>query len=107
MSANCLKRFALAFHDRLAGERADVAESEHGGAVGDDGDEVAARRVLVGGVGIVLDREAGLGDAGRVGEREVALVVERLGGDDGDLAGASARVIVESVFAFGHRRQES
>ena len=40
-----LEEVALALHDRLAGERADVAESEDGGAVGDDGDEVAACRV--------------------------------------------------------------
>ena len=69
-----LEEVPLAFHHRLAGERADVAEAEHGGAVGDDGDEVALGRVLVGELGIALDLEAGLGDAGRVGEREVALV---------------------------------
>ena len=97
-----LEEVRLALHHRLAGERADVAEAEHGGAVGDDGDEVALRRVLVGVVGIGLDLEAGLGDAGRVGEREVALVVERLGRDDRDLSGPAARVVVEGVFAFGH-----
>ena len=43
-----LEEIPLAFHDRLAGERADVAEPEDGGAVGDDGDEVALGRVLVG-----------------------------------------------------------
>ena len=36
-----LEEDSLALHHRLAGERADVAEAEHGGAVGDDGDEVA------------------------------------------------------------------
>ena len=36
-----LEQAALAFHHRLAGERADVAEPEHGRAVGDDGDEIA------------------------------------------------------------------
>ena len=87
MSANCLKRLRLAFHHRLAGERADVAESEDGGAVGDDGDEVALRGVLVGVVGIALDLEAGLGDAGRVGEREIALIGQRLGRNDRDLSG--------------------
>ena len=99
-----LEEIALAFHDRLAGERADVAEAEHGGAVGDDGDEVALGRVLVGVVRVALDLEAGLGDAGRVGEREIALIGQRLGGDDRDLAGASLAMVVERVLASGHRR---
>ena len=47
-----LEEAGLAFHHRLAGERADVAEAEHGGAVGDDGDEVAARGVLAGELGV-------------------------------------------------------
>ena len=48
-----LEEIAFALHHRLAGERADVAEAEHGGAVGDDGDEVALRRVLVDVVGVL------------------------------------------------------
>jgi hypothetical protein len=39
-----LEQAALAFHHRLAGERPDVAEAEHRGAVGDHRDQVAARR---------------------------------------------------------------
>ena len=62
---------------------------EHGGAVRHDGDEVALRGVRVGKVGILLDLEARLGDAGRVGEREVPLIGQRLGRNDGDLAGPS------------------
>ena len=95
-----LEEVRLSLHHRLAGERPDVAEAEHRGAVGDDGDEVAAGRVLVGVLGVLLDLEAGLGDAGRVGEGEVALVVERLGGDDCDLPGPPRGVVVESVLAF-------
>ena len=41
-----LEQAALALHHRLAGERADVAEAEHRGAVGDDADQVGARGVL-------------------------------------------------------------
>ena len=40
-----LEQDALAFHHRLGRERADVAQAEHRGAVGDDGDQVAARGV--------------------------------------------------------------
>ena len=96
-SANCLKRFAFPSITGFDGERADVAEPEHGGAVRHDGDEIALRGVLVRVLGIALDLEARLGDAGRIGEREVALIVERFGGDDGDLAGPSTCVIVERV----------
>ena len=42
-----LEEVRLALHHRLAGERADVAEAEHRGAVGDDGDEVAACAVYL------------------------------------------------------------
>ena len=97
-----LEEVGLALHDRLAGKGADVAEAEDGGAVGDDGHEVPLGRVLVDVVRVVLDGQAGLGDSRGVGEREVALVVQRLRGDDRNLAGSSARVIVEGVVAFGH-----
>ena len=97
-----LEEIAFAFHHRLAGDRADVAESEHGGAVGDDGDEVALRRVLVREIGILLDLEARLGDAGRVGERQIALIGQRLGRNDGDLSRPAVGVVVEGVLAFGH-----
>src|SRR5574337_1092595 len=39
-----LEQHRLAFHHRLGRERADVAEAEHRGAVGDHRDEVGARR---------------------------------------------------------------
>ena len=101
-----LEEVSLALHDRLAGQRADVAEPEDGGAVRDDGDEVAARRVPVRVLRIPLDLEARLGDAGRIGEREVALVGEGLGGDDRDLAGSWGGVVVERVLAV-HRTENS
>ena len=40
-----LEQAGLALHHRLAGERADVAQPQHRGAVGDDADEVRARGV--------------------------------------------------------------
>ena len=95
-----LEEVAFALHHRLSGERSDVAEPEHGSAVGDDGDEVSAGSVLVGVVGILLDLEAGLGDAGRVGEGEIALVVERLCGNDSDFARPPRGVVIESVFSL-------
>ena len=100
---------ALALHDRLGGEGSDVAEAEHRRAVRDDGDEVAARSVEVGGEGILGDLEARLGDAGRVGQGQVALTRQGLGRDDRDLAGAALGVEVEGFFAreLGHLKLES
>ena len=54
-----MNRRLFAFHDGLAGECADVAETEHGGAVGDDGHEVALVGVAIGVVGLFLDLEEG------------------------------------------------
>jgi hypothetical protein len=96
-----LEQAALAFHHRLAGERADVAQAQHRGAVGDHADQVAARGVFVRQRRVFLDREAGVGDTGRIGERQVALVRQRLGRRDRDLAAARRAVVFERGFAQG------
>ena len=104
-----LEQDALAFHHRLGGERADVAEAEHGRAVGDDGDQVAARGVAEGVGRVGDDLLARRGDAGRIGEREVVLVDELLGRGDRDLARRRKLVVVErgaaqlGGFLFGVR----
>src|SRR5271166_4814360 len=41
-----LEQDGLALHHRFAGKRPDIAEAEDRGAVGDDGDEIAARGVV-------------------------------------------------------------
>ena len=87
-----LEEHRLAFHHRLRGERAEIAETEDGGAVGDDGDEVAARRVVEGGVRVLGDPLHRNGDARRIGERQVALRRHRLGRDDLELARPAARM---------------
>ena len=91
---------AFAFHDGLAGECADVAEAEHGGAVGDDGHEVALVGVAISVVGLLFDFEAGFCHAGAVGERKVVGGGVWLGGYDGDFAGTPLFVVVE-CFLFG------
>jgi hypothetical protein len=94
-----LEEAALAFHHRLAGERADVAEAEHRRAVGDDADEVGARGVFGRERGVFFDREARIGHTGRVGEREIALVHQRLGRHDRDLAAGGRAVVFERRIA--------
>ncbi len=53
-----LEQRGLALHHRQRGLRADVAEAEHGGAVGDDRDAVALDRQPAGVVGVGRDRQA-------------------------------------------------
>ena len=98
-----LEEVGLAFHHRLAGGRADVAKAEDGGAVAYNGDEIPLGRVLVDVIGVVLDLQARLCHARGVRQRQITLVSQRFGGDDGDFAGAAARMIVQRVFTF-HRR---
>ena len=70
-AAELLEQHGLALHHRHRRGRADVAEAEHGGAVGDDGDGVGHPGVVPGHARVGGDRLADPGDAGRVGEREV------------------------------------
>ena len=90
-----LEQRALAFHDGLCRQRAEIAEAENGRAVGDDGDEVALVGVVVDARGVLGDRVHGHGDARRVGEREVALGRERLRRRDLELAGLALGVELE------------
>ena len=58
-------------------------------------DEVAARGVAEGVGRVGDDLLAGRGDAGRIGERQVALVDQLLGRGDRDLAGRRKLVVLE------------
>ena len=72
-----LEQRRLALHDRQRRERADVAEPEHRGAVGDDGDGVALDRQAAGVLGVLGDRQADPGDARRVDHRQVVTGADR------------------------------
>ena len=75
-----LEQHRLAFHDRLAGQGTDRAQAEHGGAVGDDADQIAAGSEVARLGGVADDFIARRGDAGRVRECEIPLIGELLGG---------------------------
>ena len=78
-AAELLEEQGLALHDGHGGQRSDVPEPEHGGAVRDDGDEVPARGELPDGGRVSRDLAAGLRHAGGVGRGERVAVA------DGDL----------------------
>src|SRR6266849_6815899 len=73
-----LEQNRLALHHRLRCQRADIAEAEHGGAVGDNSNKIGADRQRCRLRRIGGNRRAGGRHAGRISEREVALVGERL-----------------------------
>ena len=98
-----LEQDALALHHGLAGQRPEIAQPEHRGSVRHDRDQVPARGVLERVVGVLLDLEAGLGDPGRVGHREVARGEHALGRDDLDLPGLALLVVVERLLLGDQR----
>ena len=68
-----LEQNRLAFHDRLAGKGADIAQAQHGRAVGDDSHEIAAVGIPAGKLRVFLYYKAGLGNAGGIGKGQVLL----------------------------------
>ena len=76
-------------------QRADIAQTEHRGAVGDDRDQVAARSVFEGIGRIGDDFFAGAATPGEYAKRQVALVGQLLGGGDADFAGRGEFVVFE------------
>jgi hypothetical protein len=90
-----LEQDGLALHHRLGRQPADVAQPQHRRAVGHHRHEVAPRGIIPCRVGVFLDLDAGLGDAGRIGAGQIAPVGEGLGRPDLELAGLGIAVIVE------------
>ncbi len=90
-----LEQHRLAFHHRLGRQRADVAQPQHGGAIGDHRHQVAARGVAEGVGRVGDDFLAGRGDAGRVGQPQVVLVDHLLGGLHRELAGGRELVVLQ------------
>jgi hypothetical protein len=72
-AAKLLEEHSLALHHRLGRCRTDVSEAQDSRPIADHADEMAAGCVFVREVGVVLDREAWLRDAGRVCDRQTVL----------------------------------
>ena len=66
-AAEALEQRAFSLHDRHAGLRADVAEAEHRGAVRYHGHEIRTAGQVVALVHVLLDLQAGLRNARRIG----------------------------------------
>src|SRR5471030_2013180 len=92
-----LEQDALALHHRFGREGTDGAEAEHCRAVGDHAHQVGADREFGGRCGIADDLVAGGGDAGRIGQRQVALRGQGLGRNDLDFARPGDAMVTESA----------
>ena len=77
-SGELLEQHRLALHHRHRRLGPDVAQPEHGAAVGDDRDRVLLDRVLEGLGAVGVDVLAYTGNAGRVGHREVVTRLQRV-----------------------------
>ena len=103
-----LEQHRLALHDGLGSQRTNVAEAEHGGAVGHDADQVAARGIAECCSRVLVDRLARCGNTRGIGQRKVALVDELLCRGDRDFSRRRLLVILERraaqilVFGRGH-----
>ena len=94
-SGEVLEKHAFALHDRFGGQRADVAQSQYGGSVGNDRHQIALDRIVVRLGRIVGDGQTRRRHAGRVGQREIVLGGVGFRRPDFDFAGASFGVIGE------------
>src|SRR5215211_3006315 len=94
------KQYTFSLHNWLAGERAAVAESQNGGTVRDDCNQISLGCVLIGVIRILFDLQNRLCNARRVRQTQVTLGIHRLGGHNGNLAGFTLQTMVfKCVFA--------
>ena len=89
------EQYRLAFHDRLRGKWPDRTKSKHRSTVGNDSHEIAARRQVARFIRVLCDFFAYRGDTGCVGEGQIALRGEWLGGGNLDLSRHRIAVVVE------------
>ena len=101
--SEALEQHRLAFHHRLGGQRAEIAQAENGGAVGNHRDQVAARGVIKRRIRVFGDGQHRRGDAGRISQRQIALRRHRLGRNDLQLARLAARMEIQRLLIGDNR----
>ena len=106
-AGEALEQQGLALHHRLGGQRPQIAQPQDGGAVGDDGHQVALAGVAVGIGRVGGDFAHRLGDARAVGQGQIPRGLGGLGEGYGYLAGNGLGVVIERlltkiVLLIGH-----
>ncbi len=71
-----LEQCGLAFHDRQCRQRSQVAEPEHSGAIGDDGDGVALDRQPTRVLGVLGNGQAHASNAGGIDQGEIVAITD-------------------------------
>ena len=89
------EQHALAFHHRLGGQRSDITQAEHCRAIGDDGDQIAARGVAEGIGRVDNNFFTSSRHTRRIGECQIALIGQLLGGCDADFSWGRKLMIFE------------
>ena len=97
----CLEQHALALHDGHTRLRSDIAQTEHGRAVRDDGAKIVPARERVAFIRVAPDLQTRLRHTGCVRQRQVVLRRDRHAGVDFDLA-APLLVQPERFFCVIH-----
>jgi len=82
-----LEQHRLALHHRFRGECAEIAQTQDRGAVGYHRNQIALCCIIIGFRGVFGDRPDRDGNAGRIGEAEIALGGHRLRSDYLDFSG--------------------
>ena len=85
-TAEGLEQHAFALHNGHTGLGTDIAQAQHGAAVGDHGHSIPPPGQLVAFVDILLNFQAGLCDTGGIGQGEGLLVTDTGPGGDFQLA---------------------
>ena len=94
-----LEQHALAFHDRFAGFRPDIAKAKHGSTVGNNGNEIGTAGVFTDQLFIFSNSVARFGNTGRIGEGKVFLGFAGLYRNNFQFAATGGAMVLKSFFA--------
>ena len=102
-TGEALEQQGLALHHRLGGQRPQIAQTQNGSAVGDDGHQVALAGIAVGIGRVGGDLAHRLGNTRAVGQRQITGGFGRLGQGDGNFARYGLGVVIECFLTqIGH-----
>ena len=93
-----LKKQSFTFHHGLAAHRTDVTQSEHGGAIADDRDQVTFIGISIRIVGVLLNLQTRESDSWRIGQTQICLCAVSLGGFHLNLTRSAILMIGEGSF---------
>jgi hypothetical protein len=97
-----LEKDRLAFHDRFAGQRADIAKAQYGRPVGDHCNQIPPVGVVIGRIRVLFDFQAGRRHTGGIGQAEIGLAEKRLGGNHFGFSRTRFAVVAQRLLIVRH-----